>query len=54
MVNTSILIDSHNRVIVEVQGLLLRRIVAGFSPSRPGFSPNPVFVGFVVDRVTLR
>jgi len=32
MVNVSILIDSRNTVIVEVQGLLLRRMVAGFFP----------------------
>jgi hypothetical protein len=31
----------------------LRRLVAGFSPWRPGFDPWSVHVGFVVDKVAL-
>ena len=31
----------------------LRRLVAGFSPRRPGFDPVSVHVGFVVDKVAL-
>jgi hypothetical protein len=32
---------------------LLRWLVAGFSPRRPGFAPRSVHVGFVVDRVAV-
>jgi hypothetical protein len=32
----------------------LRRLVAGLSPRRPGFNPESVHVGFVVDKVALR
>jgi hypothetical protein len=32
---------------------LLRRLVAGLSPQRPGFTPGSVYVGFVVDKVAL-
>jgi hypothetical protein len=31
----------------------LRRLVAGFSPQRPGFDPGSVHVRFVVDKVAL-
>jgi hypothetical protein len=31
----------------------LRRLVAGFSPRRPGFDPGSVRVGLVVDKVAL-
>jgi hypothetical protein len=31
----------------------LRRLVAGFSPQRPGFEPRSGHVGFVVDKVAL-
>jgi hypothetical protein len=30
------------------------RLVAGFSPSRPGFDPRSVYVEFVVDQVATR
>jgi hypothetical protein len=33
---------------------VLRRLVAGLSPRRPGFTPGTVHVGFVVDNVALR
>jgi hypothetical protein len=32
---------------------LLRRLVAGLSPRRPGFDPGSVRVGFVVDKLAL-
>jgi hypothetical protein len=32
---------------------LLRQLAAGLSSRRPGFSPRPVHVGFVVDKVAL-
>jgi hypothetical protein len=32
----------------------LRRLIAGISPTRPGFNPRPVHVRFVVDELTLR
>jgi hypothetical protein len=31
----------------------LRRLVAGLPPRRPGFNPEPVHVGFVLDKVAL-
>jgi hypothetical protein len=31
----------------------LRRLVVGLSPRRPGFDPGSVYVGFVVDKVSL-
>jgi hypothetical protein len=31
----------------------LRSLVAGLSPRRPGFAPGSIYVGFVVDKVTL-
>jgi hypothetical protein len=30
-----------------------RSLVAGLSPRRPGFAPGSIYVGFVVDKVTL-
>jgi hypothetical protein len=31
----------------------LRRLVSGILPRRPGFTPRPIHVGFVVDKVAL-
>jgi hypothetical protein len=31
----------------------VRRLVAGLSPRRPGFDPDSVHVGFVVDKIAL-
>jgi hypothetical protein len=31
----------------------LKRLVAGFSPRRPGFAPGSIHVGLVVDKVAL-
>jgi hypothetical protein len=33
--------------------MLLKRLVAGFPPQRPGFKPGSSHVGFVVDKVAL-
>jgi hypothetical protein len=35
-----------------VQDTMLRWLLAGHSPRRPGFKPMSVHVGFVVDKVT--
>jgi hypothetical protein len=40
---------SHTRAVPR-----LRPLVAGLSSQRPGFDPHSVYVGFVVDKVTLR
>jgi hypothetical protein len=34
--------------------LPLRVLVAGFSPRGPGFNSKPVYVGFVVDKISVR
>jgi hypothetical protein len=40
-----------NLDIVQFGLAMARRLVAGLSPRRPGFSPGSVHVGFVVDKV---
>jgi hypothetical protein len=41
------------RLLCDVAASLLRRLVAGLSPRRPGFDPGSVNVGYVVEKVAL-
>jgi hypothetical protein len=47
--------EPHNNHVLRYKQAvpLLRRLVAGLSPRRPGFTPVSVHVGFVVDKVAL-